>query len=121
MSEGTKNKEETELDYPEGTLGWIASRTLAAVKEKSMRNGIVFVSLATILLLPAIIELLYYSMNMHGPLLIWRAGVEPYNFAQWHMVVYVVVLLMFAIVFFYCGARLIRQGLQQHNKYVFSP
>ena len=116
MREDIENKEYTEQDYPEGTMGWKANRKLAAVEEQALKSGIVFLSFALILLLPAIVEILYYSMNMHGPLLTWRAGAEPYSLAQWHMVVYVVVLLMFVSVFFYFGTRLVWQGLHQRKK-----
>jgi len=116
MREDSKSKEYAEQDYPEGTLGWKANKKLAAVEEHALKSGIVCISFALILLLPAIIEILYYSMNMHGPLLTWRAGVEPYSLAQWHMVVYVVVLLMLVSVFFYFGTRLVWKGLHQRKK-----
>ena len=115
MMESRKNKEYAEQDYPEGTLGWKASRKLAAVEEHALKSGMACLSCATFLLLPALIEILYYSMNLHGPLLTWRAGLEPYSLAQWHMVVYVVVLLMFASAFFYYGTGLVWKH-HQHKK-----
>ena len=116
MRENTRNKEYAEQDYPEGTRGWKANRMLAAVEEHALKSGIVCLSFAAILLLPAIVEILYYSMNMHGPLLTWRAGVESYSLAQWHMVVYVVFLLMFVIVFVYFWTRMVWQVLHQRKK-----
>jgi len=116
MKKDPENKEYAEQDYPEGTLGWKANRKLAALEEQALKSGIVFLAFAAILLLPAIIEILYYSMNMHGPLLTWRAGVEPYSLAQWHMVVYVVVLLMFVSAFSYFGIRLVWLDLHQRKK-----
>ena len=111
MRKDTRNKEYDEQDYPEGTLGWKVNKKLSAVEEHPLKSGTVCLGFATILLLPAIIEILYYSMNIHGPLLTWRAGIEPYNLAQWHMVVYVVVLLMFVSFFLYFGTRLVWKGL----------
>jgi len=116
MKEDTENKEYNEQDYPEGTLGWKVSKNLAAVEEHALKSGIVLLSFAAILLLPAIIEIIYYSVHMHGPFLTWRAGVEPYSLAQWNMVVYVVVLLMFVSAFFYFGTRLVWLGLHQRKK-----
>ncbi len=116
MSEETKNEEYAEHDYPEGTLGWKVNCKIAAVEEQALKSGLIFLSVFTVLLLPAIIEILYYSIHMYGPFLTWRAGLESYSLAQWHMVVYVVILLLFSSVFFYYGVRLFWHGLHQRKK-----
>lgn len=116
MSEETRNEEYAEHDYPEGTLGWKVNCKIVAVEEQALKSGLIFLSVFTVLLLPAIIEILYYSMHMYGPFLTWRAGLESYSLAQWHMVVYVVILLLFSSVFFYYGVRLFWHGLHQRKK-----
>jgi hypothetical protein len=103
------SEEDRENEYPEGSLGWKINRKLDAIYEKPLKSGAVFMLLFVAFFTPALVEILLYP---HSPFFIWCLGLGAYNVAQWNMVVYIVVWLIFAVSFFYYGARLLCRGVR---------
>ena len=115
------SEEDSENDYPEGSLGWKINRKLDAVVSKPLKSGTVFLAVFAALFAPAVIEIaLYWSgfPSPSSPFFDWLRFVRgmSYSLAGYYMVVYVVTLLMFAGGFLYYGVRLVRCGLKTHKR-----
>jgi hypothetical protein len=106
------SEEDRENDYPEGSLGWKINHKIDAIEAKPLKSGAVFMLLFVAFFTPALVEILLYPRS---PFFLWRLGFDGFKLAQWNMVVYVVVLLMFAGAFLYRGVRLIWHGLRQRG------
>jgi hypothetical protein len=104
--------EEWEHEYPEESLGWKINSKIGAIEAKPLKSGAVFMLLFVACFTPALVEILLYP---YSPFFVWQVGLDGYISAQCNMVVYVVVLLMFASVFLYCGVRLLWRGLKMRK------
>jgi hypothetical protein len=99
-----------EHEYPPGSLGYKINRKIDAVEEHALKSGKIFLSIFAVLFATVVIEVLVH------PFQLWREGLEPYNLAMYHTILYAVTLLFIGGFFFYYGVRLVWHGRKLSNR-----
>jgi hypothetical protein len=109
----SEEEEDWEHPYPEGSLGWRINRRLDAIVRHPFKSGAVFMLLFVAFFTPAAVEIATYP---NSPFFNWQLSIGTYlALAQWNTTVYFVLLLMFAVPFFYISARLLWRGLKKRK------